>query len=142
MLLHDPASKTNPKLVRTHFASIWCWDNPRATLDSLDSPRPGLGGSHYLPPYSNFCSSPRELHPNGTFSWDSQGGVPKLSRVGPRRLWTLISLGSDLRLEWGLNQSYSSPQELSNVLLHFLKSFPMIYHTSFADVGKRSIPNF
>jgi hypothetical protein len=115
MLLHDPASKTNPKLVRTRSASIWCWDKPRATLDS---PRHGLGGSHHLPPYSILCVIPREPHLNGTFSRDSQGGVPKLSRVGLPGLWELISPGSDLRLEWGLNQSCSSPQELSNVLLH------------------------
>jgi len=113
-----PASKTNPKLVKTHFASIWCWDKPRVTLDSLDSPRPELGGSHHLPPYSILCSSLREPHPNGTFSRDSQGGVLKLSRVRLSGLWTLISPGSDLWLEWGSNQSYNSPQELSNTLSH------------------------
>jgi len=118
MLLHDPASKTNPKLVRTHSASIWCWDKPRATLDSLDSPRLGLGGSHHLSPYNILCVTPREPNPNGTFSRDSQGGVPKLSWVELPRLWTLISLGSDLQLEWGLNQSCSSPQELSNAPSH------------------------
>jgi hypothetical protein len=69
---------------------------PRATLDSLDSPRPGLGRSHHLPPYSILCITPREPHPNGTFSRDSQGGVPKLSRVELPGLWTLISPGSNL----------------------------------------------
>jgi hypothetical protein len=118
MLLHDPASKTNPKLVRIHSALIWCWDKPRATLDSLDSPRHRLGGSHHLPPYSILCVTPREPHPNGTFSRDSQGGVPKLSRVELPELWTLISLVSNLRLEWGLNQSCSSPRELSNAPSH------------------------
>ncbi len=131
MLLHDPASKTNPKLVRTHSAPFWCWDKPRATLDSLDSPRPGLRGSHHLPPYSILCVTPREPHPNGTFSWDSQGGVPKLSWVGLPRLWKLISPGSDLRLEWGLNQSCSSPWELSNAL-----------RNPSGNIGKRSIPDF
>jgi hypothetical protein len=87
-------------------------------FDTLDSPWPGLGGSHHLPPYSILCSSPRELHPNGTFSQDSQGGVPKLSRVGLPGLWTLTTPGFDLRLEWGLNQSCSSLQELSNAPLH------------------------
>jgi hypothetical protein len=87
-------------------------------FDTLDSPRPGLGGSHHLPPYSILCSSPQELHPNGTFSRDSQGGVPKLSRVGPPGLWTLTTPGSNLRLEWGLNQSCSSPWELSNAPSH------------------------
>jgi hypothetical protein len=118
MLLHGPTSKTNHKLVRTHSALIWCWDKPRATLDSLDSPRPRLGGSHHLHPYSIFYVTPREPHPNGIFSWDSQGGVPKLSRVGLPGLWELISPGSDLWLEWGLNQSCSSLQELSNALSH------------------------
>jgi hypothetical protein len=118
MLLHYPTSKTNPKLVRTHSTSIWCWEKPRATLDSLDLPRPGFGGSHHLPPYSILCVTPREPHPNGTFSRDSQGGVPKLSRVELSGLWTLISPGSNLRLEWRLNQSCSSPWELSNSPLH------------------------
>jgi len=118
MFLHDPASKTNHKLVITHSALIWCWDKLRATSDSLDSPWPGLEGSHHLPPYSILCVTLREPHPNGTFSRDSQGGVLKLSRVGLPRLWELISPGSDLRLEWGLNQSCSSPRELFSALLH------------------------
>jgi len=118
MLLHDPASKTNPKLVITHSASIWCWDKPRATLDSLDSSRPKLGGSHHLPSYSILCVIPRVPHPSGIFFWDSQGGVLKLFRVGLPRLWTFIFPGSNLWLEWGLNQSCSSPWELSNALSH------------------------
>jgi len=118
MLLHDPASKTNPKLVRTHSASIWCWDKSRATLDSFDSPRPGLRGNQHLPPYSILCVTPQEPHPNGTFSRDSQGRVLKLSQIELPGLWTLISPSSDLRLEWGLNQSCSSPQELSNAPSH------------------------
>ncbi len=48
-----------------------------------DSPRPGLRGSHHLPPYSIFCNAPLRLHPNGSFSRDSQVGVPKLSRNCP-----------------------------------------------------------
>jgi len=107
------------KLVRTHSAPFRCWDKPRANLDSLDSPWPGLGGSHHLPPYSIFYSSPPHLHPNGSFSRDSQSGVPKLSRFGLPGLWTLITprpkLGSGRR--W--NQSYSSPRELSNGMPHF-----------------------
>jgi hypothetical protein len=67
------------KLVRTHSACIWCWDKPRANSDSHDTPRPGLGRCHHHPPYSIFCASPSHLHPNGTFSRDSQSGVLKLS---------------------------------------------------------------
>jgi len=75
-------------------------------------------GGHHLPPYSILCIASREPHPNDTFSRDSQGRVPKLSRESNPGLWELISLGPDLRLEWGLNQSCSSPRELSNALLH------------------------
>jgi hypothetical protein len=36
--------------------------------DTQDSPRPGLGGSHHLPPYSIICTSPQGPHPNGFLS--------------------------------------------------------------------------
>jgi hypothetical protein len=89
-------------------------------FDTFDSPRPGLGGSHHLPPYSILCVRPRRLHPNGTFSRDSQSGVPKLSRFGLPGLWaTIISRpGPDLRSGRGLNQSCNSLQELSNAMSH------------------------
>jgi hypothetical protein len=142
MLLHGPASKTNHKLVRTQSAPFWCWDKPRATLDSLDSPRPRLGGSHHFPPYSILCVTPREPHPNGTFSRDSQGGVLKLSRVRLPELWELISLGSDLRLEWDLNQSCNSLREVWTKVVALFESFPMPYRTPFANVEKRLISDF
>ncbi len=101
-------------MVRTHSASFWCWDKPRATLDTLDSPRPGFEGSHHLPPYSILCVCPQRLHPNDTFSRDSQSGVPKLSWFGLPRLWATVISCPDLRLGQGLNQTCSPPQELSN----------------------------
>jgi hypothetical protein len=66
-------------------------------LDSQDSPRPGLGGSHHLPLYSILYASPQGPHPNGFLSWDSQMGVPKLSRLGVLQLWGAITLRADLR---------------------------------------------
>jgi len=107
------------KLVRTHSAHFQCWDKPRATLDSLDSPQPGLEGSHHLPLYSILCSSPPHLHPNGSFSRDSQNGVPKLSRFGLPRLWAFITPCPKLGSGRGLNQSCSSPREISNGVSHF-----------------------
>ncbi len=120
-LLNYTVLHPNPtnKLVRTHSAPFWCWDKPRATLDSLDSPRPELGGSHHLPPYSILYSSSRHLHPNGSFSRDSQSEVPNLSRFGLPGLWTLITSRPKLRLGRGLKQSCSSPRELFNGVLHF-----------------------
>jgi len=107
------------KLVRTHSAPFWCWDKPRATLDSLGSPRPGLGRSHHLHPYSILYSSSSHLHPNGSFSRDSQNGILKLSRFGLPGLWTLITLRPKLKLKRGINQSCNSCQELSNGVSHF-----------------------
>jgi hypothetical protein len=88
-------------------------------LDSFDSPWLGLKGSHHLPPYSILCSFAWRLHPNGTFSRDSQGGVPKLSRFGLPGLWASITSRPKLRSGQGLNQSSSSHRRLSNGVSHF-----------------------
>jgi hypothetical protein len=58
-LLNYTVLHPNPtnKLVRIHSTPFWCWDKPRATLDSLDSPRPRFEGSHHLPPHNILCSS-------------------------------------------------------------------------------------
>jgi len=49
--LHSP----NNKLVNAWLEHFWCMDKSRAYTDSQDSPRPELGGSHHLPPYSILC---------------------------------------------------------------------------------------
>ncbi len=85
--------------------------------DSQDSPRPGLGGSHHLPPYSIFYASPRGPHPNGFLFWDFEVGVPKLPRLGLLQLWGAITLRADLRWRWGLKQSCSPRWELFNGML-------------------------
>jgi len=87
-------------------------------MDSLDSPQPGLGGSHHLPPNSILSVAPPHPHPNGFYSRDSQGGVSKVSRFRLLGLWELITPGSDLGLGWGLKKTCSSPQELFNSVLH------------------------
>ncbi len=85
---------------------------------SLDSPWPGLKGSHHLPPYSILCASPLHLHPNGLFSRDSQNEIPKLSRFGLPGLWAFITSRLNLQLGRNLKQTYSSPWELSNGVSH------------------------
>ncbi len=106
-------------------------------FDTLDSPRPGLGGNHHLPPYSILCSSPRRLHPNGSFSRDSQGGIPKLSWVGVPGLWEFISPDYRVRLKQGLNQSCSSPRELSNAMSHFVIKHQEEVDSRFLVVGSQ-----
>ncbi len=87
-------------------------------LDSPDSPRPGLGGSHHLLPYTILCASPWGPRPNGFLSRDSQVGVPKLPRLGLLQIWGAITLRTDLRWRWGPKQSFSHHRELSNGMSH------------------------
>ncbi len=86
--------------------------------NTQDSPRPGLGESHHLPPYSIIYSSPRRLHPNGSFSQDSRMRVPKSRQLGVPRLWSPITLRADLWLSCDLKKSCSSRRELSNDMWH------------------------
>jgi len=51
-----------------------------------------------LPVRDSPCVAPPHPHPNGFYSRDSQGGVPKLSQFGLLGLWELITPGLDLRL--------------------------------------------
>ncbi len=75
--------------------------------DTQDSPWPGLGRSHHLPPYSIVCTSPRGPHSNGFLSRDSQMRVPKLPKLRLLRLWSPITLQVDLRSKCGLKKSYN-----------------------------------
>jgi hypothetical protein len=55
-------------------------------------------------------------------SWDSRVGVPKLRQMGLPRLWSLIILQADLKLQYSLKQSCISCRELSNGMSHALCS--------------------
>ncbi len=121
----ESASKNQPREVNLAFGTPLGVGTSHGHLDKQDSPRPGLGGSHHLPPYSIFCSSPPRLHPNGTNSWDSRNGIPKLSRNCPEivpvevpELWTAITPDCRVRSQRGLNQSCSSGRDLFNPMSH------------------------
>jgi len=51
LITHIDLHKLN-KLVSAQLEHLWCTDESRAYTYSHDSPQPGLGGSHHLPPYS------------------------------------------------------------------------------------------
>ncbi len=121
MISHEYASKTNHKRVSSHSGTPLGVGTNHGHLDSLDSPWPELGGSHHLPPYNILCVRLWRLHPHGTFFWDSQSGISKLSRFGFLGLWATITSRPNLRSGRGLNQSCSSPRELSNALLHSVR---------------------
>jgi hypothetical protein len=96
-----------------------------------DSPRPGLGGSHHLPPYNILYASPWGPHPNGLLSWDSQVGVSKFPQLGPSQLWRCITWRADLRLWWILSK-----------VLTLVKSFSAVCHTPPTRKEIGSIPDF
>ena len=70
----------------------WVLGQATGTLTHKTHHGPDSGVSHHLPPYSILCVTPRRLHPNGSFSRDSQVGVPKLSRNCPG--WSPGTLGA------------------------------------------------
>ncbi len=94
----EPASNQPTSWLVHILQHLLCQDKPRATLDSQNSPRPRLGGSHHFPPYSILYVFPWHPHPNGFLSRDSQGGVPKLSWFGLPGLCEFITFCSNLRL--------------------------------------------
>jgi len=57
-------------------------DEPRAYMESQDSPWPGLGGSQNLPSYNILYDWPWGLHLNVIFSQDFQFGSPKILEIG------------------------------------------------------------
>jgi len=87
-----------------------------------DSPRPGLGGSHHLPPYIVF-SAPHfgdyiqmALFP-GTPKLESRN-CPEIVLGGVPGLWELITPDCKVWSQRGLNQTCSSRRYLSNDVSH------------------------
>jgi hypothetical protein len=81
-ITHMDLHKPNNKLVNAKLKHFWCTNEPRANMDSQDSPRLRLRGNHHLPPYSILCAWPQGQHPNVILSWDSQVGVLKFPKLG------------------------------------------------------------
>jgi hypothetical protein len=74
-------------------------DEPRANMDSQNSPRPRFGGSHHLPLIVYFVPGHRGQHPNDILSRDSQVGVLKFPKLGLPQLWRPITLRANLLLK-------------------------------------------
>jgi len=92
--------------IREH---LWVLGQATGTLTHKTHHGPDSGEATTFPPYSILCNAPRGLHPNGSFSRDSQVGVPKLSRNSPgwsfgtlsahnSRLQSLIAMRSKPKL--------------------------------------------
>jgi len=57
-IIHMNLHKPNNKLVNAGLEHFWCTNKSWTYMDSQDSSRPGLRGSHHLPPYNIFCAWP------------------------------------------------------------------------------------
>ncbi len=90
--------------------------------DTLDSPRPRLGGSHHLPPYSILCVWPQNLHPNDFSLSGFPSGNLESRWLGFSRIWNPITLRADLGSRCGLKQSYSFHWVFFNGMPHTLCS--------------------
>jgi hypothetical protein len=75
-IIHADLHKPNNKLVSVKLEHFWCMNEPRANMDSQDSPRPGLGESHHLPLLVYFVlgheTSTQMSFCLGTPKWESQ----------------------------------------------------------------------
>jgi hypothetical protein len=112
-IIHVDLHKLNNKLVSAELKHFWCTNEPWANTNSQDSPWPGLGGNHHLPPYSILCAWPWNQHPKVILYQDFQVGIPKFPKLELLWLWRPITLCVDLRLKWGLKKSCSPCWELS-----------------------------
>jgi hypothetical protein len=109
-------------MVSSHFGTPLGVGTSHGHFGPWDTPQPGLGGSHHLPPYSILCATFWGLHPNGSFFL----GTPKLeSRNCPETvpgevsgLWELITPDCRVWSQRGLNQTCSPRRHLSNDVSH------------------------
>jgi hypothetical protein len=118
LFTHSNLHPTNPKLVSIILPHLWCYDKPWAILDSQDSPWPGIGGSHHLPPYIIFCAFSWSPHPNDLLVLGLPKGSLETTKVGLLQLYGVITSCSDLRSRWDLKQSCSSCWEFFNNVSH------------------------
>ncbi len=87
LFTHSDLHKPNNTLVNAQFKHFWCQDKPQANLDSQNSPRPKLGGSHHFSLYNIFYAFPQGPHPNDILSRNFQMGISKFPQLGLLRLW-------------------------------------------------------
>jgi hypothetical protein len=96
-------------------------------LDSQDSPRPGLRGSHHPPSYSILCTSMWGFHPNDFLSQDSRNC----------QCWNLCNFGASSHcvktFDW---------DEVWSKVVALVKSFSTACRTPLARKEIWSILNF
>ncbi len=121
MIKLESTPKQTTHVVSSHSGTPLGVGTSHGHFGPQDTPQPGLGGSHHLPPYSILCATFQGLHPNGSFSRDSQVGVPKLSRNCPETvpggvpgLWELITPDCEVWSRRGLNQTCNPRRHLFN----------------------------
>jgi len=110
----ESAQNKPPQVVSSRSGTTFDVGTSHGHFRPQDSPRPGLRGCQFHPPYSilcdashlfdgavasfpawgSLCDAPPHPRPNGTNSRDSQVGVPKSNQVS--RFWTPRTLGGHI----------------------------------------------
>ncbi len=117
-ITHIDLYKPKNTLVSAQLEHFWCTDEPRANMDSQNSPWPGLRGSHHLPLYNILSAWPWGKHPNVILSQYSQVGVPKFPKLGLLQLWMPIIYSTYFWSKLGFKKSIRPRQDLSNDMCH------------------------
>jgi hypothetical protein len=76
------------------------------------------GESHHLPFYIILYDMPRWLHSNCVFFKTPKLKVPQFLKLGLLSFWMPIISCANIRLKWGLKQSYNLHWKLSNDMWH------------------------
>ncbi len=114
LITHTDLHKLNNKLVNAQLKHFWCQDEPRANLNSQDSPQLGFRGSHHLPPYSILYASPQGPHPNGILSRDSH----LIAKVGILAILEPYNFACRSLIEMKFEAKLQPRQKFSNGMLH------------------------
>ncbi len=90
----ESAPKQTTHVVSSHFGTPLGVGTSHGHFGPQDTPQPGLGGSHHLPPYSILYNTPPRLHQMalfpGTLKLESRN-CPEIVSGGVPKLWELIT---------------------------------------------------
>jgi hypothetical protein len=101
-IIHTDLHKPNNKLISAYLEHFWC--TKMATIDSQNSPWPGLGEATTFP-LTLFYVSGHGANTQMSFCPRTPKlGIPKFPKLGLSWLWRPIPLCVNLRLRWSLKQ--------------------------------------
>ncbi len=102
----------------TNQTTSWCIDKPQAYIDNKIYNGPNLGEAIIFPFIVFYVINHGGCTQMSFFLETPKLGVPKFPKLKLPTLWRLVTSYATIRLKWGLKQSCSPSQELSNAMWH------------------------